>query len=108
MEKKEKFKNIKEMQKDVFKKVTNIFLSLFTAFASSDEEIRKIENIKEEISEEEKKNKEKELNETNEEKTLLNEYNENEDENKKEDNIVQEKIMNSTMKIFKNKIDSNR
>lgn len=105
MEKDEKFKSIKEMQKDIFKKIKNIFLSLFTAFASSDEEIRKIESIKEEIAEEEKKSEEKE---TNEEKILLNEYNESEDENQKEDNIVQEKIMNSTMKIFKDKIDSNK
>lgn len=94
MEKNEKFKNIKEMQKDIFKKVKNIFLSLFTAFASSDEEIRKIESIKEEISEDK-----------DEEKILSNRYNENEDEDNK---IVQEKIMNSTMKIFKDKIDSNR
>lgn len=85
MEKSEKFKSIKEMQKDIFKKIKNIFLSLFTAFANSDEEIRKIESIKEEISEEE-----------------------NEDEEKEKDNIVQEKIMSSTMKIFKDKIDSNR
>lgn len=94
MGKNEKFKNIKEMQKDIFKKVKNIFLSLFTAFASSDEEIRKIESIKEEISEDK-----------DEEKILSNRYNENEDQDNK---IVQEKIMNSTMKIFKDKIDSNR